>query len=358
MNNLVALDIETTGLDPEKDRIIEIGAIRFNNNRIEKEFHTLINPGRPLPPFITQLTGITDQMLVKAPSIQKILPELKDFIGYDAILGHSIKFDLSFLKKYQIGVNNKAVDTYEIASVLCPTLTRYSLSALAQHFGIILPATHRALDDARVTRALYIKLYEEILKLPIRLLAEIVHITEGTNWGGLYAFQLAMRERTQELVSPAAMVSIFNGPLFTKPVDNVAHLQPVENPQKLDKEELSALLAQGGVFSKYFPNYEYRPQQMAMLEAVTNALSESQHILVEAGTGTGKSMAYLIPAAYWSLKNGLRVVISTNTINLQEQLIKKDIPDLLQAAGLNLQATIVKGRANYLCLRRFENFYR
>ncbi len=358
MSSIVALDIETTGLDPQKDRIIEIGAIRFNNTRIEKEWHSLINPGRPLPPFITQLTGITDQMLVKAPPIQNILSDLGDFIGNNPILGHSIKFDLSFLRKYHIGINNKILDTYEIASVINPTLSRYGLSALAQHYGIIIPATHRALDDARVTRALYLQLYEAIRKLPIRLLAEIVHITEGVDWEGYYAFQSVLRERTQELVSPAAMESIFNGPLFTRPVENASSIQGNSNPQPIDIEELSALLNQGGVFSKYYPNYEYRPQQIAMLEAVARALSNSQHILVEAGTGTGKSMAYLIPAAYWSLLNNLRLVISTNTINLQEQLINKDIPDLLNAAGIDLRATVVKGRSNYLCLRRFENFYR
>jgi len=160
MSSIIALDIETTGLDPQKDRIIEIGAIRFNASRIEKEWHALINPGRPIPPFITQLTGITDQMLIKAPPIQNILPELEEFIGSDPILVHSVKFDLSFLRKYRIGLNNKILDTYEIASVINPTLSRYGLSALAQHYGIIIPATHRALDDARVTRALYLKLYE------------------------------------------------------------------------------------------------------------------------------------------------------------------------------------------------------
>ncbi len=358
MSSLVALDIETTGLDPEKDRIIEIGAVRFNSNRVENEWHSLINPGKPLPPFITQLTGITDQMLIKAPPIQNVLQDLQNFIGNTPILGHSVKFDLSFLKKYRIGIYNQNLDTYEIASVLNPTLSRYGLSALAQHYGLILPATHRALDDARVTRALYLELYKEILKLPIQLLAEIVHLTEGVDWGGNAAFQNAMRERTQELIEPGAMLSVFNGQIFTKAVETTEYLQGKDIPQKLESEELSALLNYGGVFSHYFPNYEYRPQQIAMLEAVADAFSNGRHFLIEAGTGTGKSMAYLIPAAYWSLKNNLRVVISTNTINLQEQLINKDIPDLINAADLNLRATVVKGRSNYLCLRKFENFYR
>ena len=118
------------------------------------------------------------------------------------------------------------------------------------------------------------------------------------------------------------------------------------------------LLEPGGIFSHHFPNYEYRPQQIEMLREVTRALTENRHLLVEAGTGIGKSMAYLLPAALWAVKNGQRVVISTNTINLQDQLINKDIPDLRSAMGMNLSAAVMKGRSNYLCPRRLENMRR
>ncbi len=91
-----------------------------------------------------------------------------------------------------------------------------------------------------------------------------------------------------------------------------------------------------------------------MLRAVANALSYGQHLMVEAGTGVGKSFAYLVPAALFALENNTRVVISTNTINLQDQLIKKDIPDLCSALGLDLRAAVLKGRSNYLCPRRLE----
>ncbi len=115
-----------------------------------------------------------------------------------------------------------------------------------------------------------------------------------------------------------------------------------------------ALLEYGGPFSRYFQQYEHRIQQVEMLRAVIRAFSHGRHLMVEAGTGTGKSFAYLVPAALWSGQNNMRVVISTNTINLQDQLIKKDIPDLCQALGLDLRAAVLKGRANYLCPRRIE----
>jgi Rad3-related DNA helicase len=93
-----------------------------------------------------------------------------------------------------------------------------------------------------------------------------------------------------------------------------------------------------------------------MLRSICRALNNDQHLMVEAGTGTGKSFAYLIPAAMWGMQNGLRVVISTNTINLQDQLIKKDIPDLCAALNVDLRAAVLKGRSNYLCPRRLDSF--
>ncbi len=91
-----------------------------------------------------------------------------------------------------------------------------------------------------------------------------------------------------------------------------------------------------------------------MLKAVTNALSNGNHLIVEAGTGVGKSFAYLVPAAMFAVQNNTRVVVSTNTINLQDQLIKKDIPDLKAALNLDVRAAVMKGRSNYLCPRKFE----
>ncbi|MCS6908550.1 MAG: helicase C-terminal domain-containing protein [Anaerolineales bacterium] len=358
MDSLIALDIETTGSDIEKDRIIEVAAVRFNHRRIEAEWHSLVNPGKPIPPAITLLTGITDQMLVNAPSIKEVAQELNRFIGNGKIVGHSVNFDLAFLNRYGIAPHNPTIDTYEIASVLNPTASRYSLSAIAQHYGIPVQGKHRALEDARTTRALYLRLYEELLHLPIRLLAEIVHLTEGTDWGGFEAFHSALKMRTQELVSPQASKSPLSGPLFRRPIPIPQPLSPKESPTPLNPDEVAALLEQGGAFARYFPNYEYRPQQVAMLRAVCEAFSLGKHMLIEAGTGTGKSMAYLIPASLWAIQNNTRVVISTNTINLQDQLINKDIPDLIAALGLDLRAVVLKGRGNYLCLRRFENFYR
>lgn len=360
MDSIVALDIETTGLDPERDAIIEIGVVRFTSRRVEDEWSTLINPGRPIPPFITQLTGINDQMVREAPPIRAVIAHLRDIVGDLPVLGHSVRFDLSFLRRYGILGLNDVLDTYELAAVLMPTAGRYNLGALAQALSIPLPATHRALDDARVTRVVYQRLLDQAKQLPVPLLAEIVRLGEQLDWGGYMAFQEALRARARETISARQAREGYLGALFDQTEDRIpGPLQPNTELTPLDIDDVASILEYGGAFSHHFPQYEYRPQQVEMLRAVTQALCEGRQLLVEAGTGTGKSIAYLLPAALWAIQNNTRVVISTNTINLQDQLINKDIPDLQAALGLDsLRAAVLKGRSNYLCPRRLENLRR
>ena len=94
---IVAIDIETTGLDAQRDAIIEVAAVRFNGRRVEGEWTSLINPNRPIPPTITQLTGITNDMIRNAPPLRAVIQDLEAFIGSDPVLGHNVRFDLGFL---------------------------------------------------------------------------------------------------------------------------------------------------------------------------------------------------------------------------------------------------------------------
>lgn len=354
-SSLISLDIETTGLDSQKDAILEIAAVRFKGSRLEGEYRTFVNPGRPVPPFITQLTGITDQMVRTAPSIREVIPDLNAFVGNLPIVGHNVQFDLTFLRRYKILELNDAIDTYEMAAVLLPRASRYNLGSLGQQLEIPLPATHRALDDARVTKEVFRKLYDLALQLPVHLLAELVRQSENLSWGAGIPFQQALRSRSKEAILPRQVRSSRLGPMFDAYESrNYPPLNPESTIYALDVDEVASILEYNGAFSQHFPNYEYRPQQVEMLRSVAEALSESHHLLVEAGTGTGKSMAYLIPAALWAMQNKTRVVISTNTINLQDQLVNKDIPDLRAALGVDLRATLVKGRSNYLCPHRLE----
>ncbi len=366
MTSIISLDIETTGLDPQADAVLEIGARRFDGNRVENEYSTLINPGCHIPEFITGLTGISDEMVRQAPRIRDVLDDLVAFIGDSPILGHNIQFDLSFFRKYKLFELNECIDTYELAAVLMPSASRYNLGSLVQQLGVALPATHRALDDARATHGVFQRLFTQARELPLDLLAEIVRHSEPIEWDGAWAFQQALQARSHEGVKAkrvnkqpegtAARVHS-NGSLSEMAEVEKRKGPPIQVPREptpIDPEEAASVLEHGGPFSHYFESFEYRPEQVEMLRAVANALSHGQHLMVEAGTGVGKSFAYLVPAAMFALQNNTRVVVSTNTINLQDQLIKKDIPDLCSALGLDLRATVLKGRSNYLCPRRLE----
>jgi ATP-dependent DNA helicase DinG len=128
-----------------------------------------------------------------------------------------------------------------------------------------------------------------------------------------------------------------------------------KNTELIAMQQVADLLGGDGKIAKQLPDYEERPEQMRMAFAVAEAFNKGQLAVVEAGTGTGKSLAYLVPALLWAKANQERVVVSTRTINLQEQLIRKDLPFLLRASGLEFYAVLVKGRSNYYCLRRGDN---
>ncbi|MBN1481371.1 DEAD/DEAH box helicase family protein [candidate division KSB1 bacterium] len=123
----------------------------------------------------------------------------------------------------------------------------------------------------------------------------------------------------------------------------------------LQTEKIEKLLQPGGIISQKLAGYEDRPQQIDMIDYVVQAFNDGKISSIEAGTGTGKTMAYLLPSIYWAVKNKERIVISTNTINLQEQLIKKDIPFLQKALPVKFDAVLVKGRSNYVCLRKVDD---
>lgn len=163
IDSYVCLDLETTGLNPKTDKIIEVGAIKVKGGEIVGQMETFVNPQRALEARIVELTGICDEQLYDAPDITGVLPGLLDFIGGDILLGHSVLFDYSFIKKAAINQKLKfekfGIDTLKIARKFLPDLESRSLGFLCNHFGIEHNA-HRALTDALATSSLYYKLAE------------------------------------------------------------------------------------------------------------------------------------------------------------------------------------------------------
>ena len=165
MREYVTLDLETTGLEPKRDRIIEIGAVKVSNGVVIGEYTTLIDPQLEIPERISKLTGISNDMVQGKPLIQKVLGEFLEFCGDLPLLGHNILFDYSFVKHQAVNCGlefeKEAVDTLKIARAVLPDLPSRSLQNLRQHFEIPQGDAHRALEDARTTYHLYERLFQE-----------------------------------------------------------------------------------------------------------------------------------------------------------------------------------------------------
>ncbi|NLL76163.1 MAG: 3'-5' exonuclease [Clostridiales bacterium] len=163
INDYVSLDLETTGLNPKHDRIIEIGAVKVKDGKVTETFQTFVNPGRVLNKTVCELTGITEQMLEDAPEAERVVPILLDFIGEDILLGHRILFDYSFIKRIAVNLKlsfeREGIDTLKLARKFLPDLESRKLDYLCSYYGIEHKA-HRALGDAQATSDLFMKLSE------------------------------------------------------------------------------------------------------------------------------------------------------------------------------------------------------
>ena len=350
---LVALDLETTGLDPQRDAIIEIGAVRMRDGQLIDEYSQLVNPGVPLPREITDITGIRPEQLVGQPPIKQVLPDFVRFVANAPVIGHNVNFDMDFLARQGVLQGNLRLDTAELAAVLLPRASRYSLGNLAAETGIELRQAHRALDDARATAGLYWNLWRKALQLPVATLNDIVSAAAGLGWSAEPVFRAAL-EAQGLLTSPGANQAAHGSTLFPPLQDHTPLSPPEEAPVPLDSEEIRRALCDGGALARRLKGFGERPQQIEMAQEITRAFNQGEHLMIEAGTGVGKSLAYLLPAARWSQANSRRVIISTNTINLQEQLLKKDLPLMQEALSEPLRSALLKGRSNYLCPRRFS----
>ena len=349
----VALDIETTGLEPSRDGIIEIGLVRFGSEGEIAALETLINPGRPIPAHITALTGISDRDVATAPPLAAVRERVARFIGSSIVVGHNIGFDLGFLHRHGLLVRHPCIDTIELSTILLPEQQRYGLGSLAHSLGLETGRQHRTLDDARTTAALMHVLQKRAEQLPLSTLQAISRAAQEHEWPPKEIFEQAERAHPAR----SAIAAPQPGSDLISPLDaesDFEPLTPVDERTALDTVALSQMLEPGGILDQAFSSFEYRPQQIEMMQAVANAFNHSLHLIVEAGTGTGKSIAYLLPAIHWAEQNGERVVISTNTINLQDQLYDKDVPDLRALLPFEVRAAVLKGRSNYLCPRRLE----
>ena len=364
--SFTVIDLETTGLDPLKCEIIEFGAARFVDGKLIERFSQLIKPSKSIPGEITRLTGIKDETVENSPSIAEIFDKYYQIVqGSLWIVGHNVSFDLGFLKghltKQQFGVlEGKALDTAVLARILFPRLTRYSLAGLLGSFDVTRKQAHRALDDSIATGEVYLKMLSHLASLPVSSRESIGKLLLGADNLELFRQSLStinpvrLEPKIQHIAGEIPADAIGENELYP---DNVAGDPPPLSSEDYIPVDLAAVencFLKGGLLSKKISSFEYRPQQAKMAMTVAQAFNDSNFLLAEAPTGVGKSLAYLLPASWWTSQNRERVIISTQTKSLQSQLFYKDLPQIQMAVGYDFKVTLLKGKGNYVCLYKYN----
>lgn len=372
----VALDLEATGMDPERDEIIEVAAIKFRDDRVIDRWESLVRPRGSIPFSISSLTGISAKDVRRAPVFAAVVPRLRDFVRNHPIVGQSPEFDVEMLAGAGLMLQNPLYDTFQLATILIPDLPAYNLATIASRLGVSVPTQHRAMADVETTMSVFLGLYDILLSHDANTVSRLASYAAVARSPLARLFNEVHREIigadgdalgsiAEQLLAKTGGAS--HGPevMFLFQRERPPKLEPTGGGGPVDVARLREWTSAGGALARSFPGYEPRPQQIEMMSAVVETLNQGGRLLVEAGTGTGKSLAYLLPAVLHAVERGEPVVVSTNTIALQDQLFRKDLPDLRRAlksmAGTypeleraaGFQAALLKGRSNYLCLRRW-----
>ena len=355
--NLVSLDLETTGLSPGKDKIIEIGAVKTdsNGNQIE-EFNSLVNPGILISDFIENLTGISNDDVLSSLKFADIVDEFQSFLDDSIIIGHNIEFDLRFLSEEGLKLNNKFVDTWRFSQIMLPDLLDLSLGSICNYLDINQQNAHRALSDSKFTLEVFLLLSEKYKNLDNKLQTAICNIISGKDNELFFLFNSVLNE-----IDPNLKNNIFFSPMEIIPKHNIKE-KTKGNYFNYGDDVLQEIFSSNSeILNKVLSNFSYREQQLDMSKVISDCIKNQNSAALEAGTGVGKSLAYLLPAAIFALKTGKRVLVSTNTINLQDQLYLKDLPLVksilseLDPDAEEINFSILKGRDNYLCIKNYGN---
>jgi len=355
--DFAAIDFETTGLEPETDEIIEFGAARFEDGRMVESFSRLADPGRSIPREVTQLTGITNQDVADQPSSEEVLEEFLVFLeGADVLVAHNAAFEADLLKTRDLReFADRLYDSLALSRIVWPGLNRHDLESLAESIDETNEERHRAEADAIAAGKLWVRLLEDIDRLHPSVVQTVCDLLKPAKSSLRSLFEQIDAQMAKEamLRQSGPFESIL--PDFSDDVDAArARAEPEAPgvPQLLDVERMGRLFSERGIFAKRLEGFEYRPQQVEMTRTICEAFNHGEHAVIEAGTGTGKSLAYLTPAIGWASLNEQKVVVSTNTKSLQDQLFEKDIPALKEVLKKPFTAVRLKGAGNYLCPRR------
>ena len=362
---LVAFDLETTGLSPKTERLIEVGAVRFSlEGKVHGELQLLADPGIPVPMAVQRLTGITDSDLTGQPSPVEVVAQLAELCEGAELVGHGAAFDLAFCSQLlpEAFGRRAAFDTLELARILLPLAESHNLGILSRLLGLRHERPHRALSDAQATAELFGCLLDEASTIRPDTFAEMRRVASRAGTPLTRFFDLSAGWRgAPPSTPPWSSRADRLGTAGAAPLPAEAPPDPGHDAEALLSgglaEATMRLIGPAGGLARR-PGYEYREAQEQMARAVAQSLERGGRLLVEAGTGVGKTLGYLAPLALWTERGGGRGVVATHTITLQEQLATRDLPALQAQLPRPLQWAMLKGRSHYISLRRFQRYLR
>ena len=356
--DIVMLDTETTGLSYKKNELIEIAAARINGGKISETFKTFVKPHGIIPAEIQVLTGITHYDVQNAPSSHDAVAELAEFVGGMPVVAHNATFDRSFIESVDGGtdVSDTWVDSLALSRIALPRLSSHRLSDMAEAFGCA-SVTHRAMADVEALSGMWRILLLALSDLPTPVLDRMAHMHEDVPWeyrpiiahvaAERYGERGSLRDVRRNLVAQMAL-----GHRRQDPMELMQ--RSAANLNSVPSSWVDEAFASGGMVSRMYDKYEQRTEQVAMAQEVRAALSSSTHRAVEAGTGVGKSMGYLIPAIGFAQSNDVTVGIATKTNALTDQLVSHELPALNDVLQGRLSYCSIKGYDHYPCMHKVE----
>ena len=375
----VALDLETTGLHVEYDAILEVAAIKFQGATVLDTLETLVAPERPVPYRVQRLTGITPQQLIGVPQFESIAQKLQQFIGDLPIVGHSIPFDVGFLRRRGLVRNNALVDTFELATVLLPSLPSYNLGQVAGALGIMVaPERHRAMVDTVLAMQVFLALHQRLQAVDLALLKDLANLDAPHSWPLLAFFRQELRDRQEKeglrgVPMRGSLGDRFAAQLGMDPRvlsfaiarESDAQVNAVQIPEAETTLPTLNMLEQMKNIVEVIPEQAnqaaplgYRTARKAVLEA----LMQRTTLLMEVTLGGSDYTPALLPALEWLSEEPFetqpgtsprRLLIACSNQQSARRLIETDLPRLQASLKSQLPVAYLAERGGYLCTHRW-----
>ncbi|KXB61826.1 MULTISPECIES: helicase C-terminal domain-containing protein [Olsenella] len=351
--DIVVLDTETTGLSFKGCELIEVAAARLSGREVVERFHSFVHPHRPIPSEISALTGISNADVALAPEAPDVIGRLADFVGGVPVLAHNATFDRTFVESVPGGkdVSDSWIDTLALSRIALPRLSTHRLADMAHAFGCD-AVTHRAMADVDALCGMWRVILLGLSDLGPGLLGRLADMHPEVDW----PFRPVIGHLSQEQGQATFSLRQARRDLLAgeRPAMRTEAPDGGEELVSPSSEEVTAQFRRGGLVERMYPSFEWRQEQEQMALEVRDALASSSHRSIEAGTGVGKSMAYLLPELMFAQRNRLTVGVATKSNALTDQLISQELPALARVLPDGLSFTSLKGYDHYPCLHRLE----